>query len=67
MKNIKQGIKMLEHIKNFCVGALVISGIILLSMLVIYFPYFMLSLTIVISFICASYIIGREIREINKR
>ncbi|ANH51165.1 hypothetical protein PC5_00043 [Campylobacter phage PC5] len=63
MKNIKQGIKMLEHIKNFCVGVLVIGGIILLSMLVIYFPHIMLSLIIVIVFIGASYSIGREIRE----
>ncbi|QPX63032.1 hypothetical protein F336_074 [Campylobacter phage F336] len=54
---------MLEHIKNFCAGTLVIGGIILLSMLVIYFPYFMLSLIIVIFFIGASYSIGREIRE----
>ncbi|AEA86493.1 hypothetical protein NCTC12673_gp150 [Campylobacter phage NCTC12673] len=61
---------MLEHIKNFCTGVLVIGGIILLSILVIillsilvtYFPHIILSLLIVILFI-GVYSIGREIRE----
>ncbi|WJZ70170.1 hypothetical protein F341_070 [Campylobacter phage F341] len=54
---------MLEHIKNFCTGAPIVGGIMLLCILFIYFPYIMLPLIIVILFIGASYSIGREIRE----
>ncbi|QXO05931.1 hypothetical protein [Campylobacter phage CJLB-10] len=39
---------MLEHIKNFCAGAPIVGGIILLCILVIYFPYIMLPLIMVI-------------------
>ncbi|AVR55671.1 hypothetical protein [Campylobacter phage CP39] len=63
MKNIKQGIKMLEHIKNFCVGALVFSSIALIVTLIIYFNCIILPIIVIIAFVYASYILGREIRE----
>lgn len=53
---------MLEHIKNFCAGAPIVGGIMLLCILFLYFPYIMLPLIIVILLISFSYHIGRELR-----
>ncbi|CBZ42237.1 hypothetical protein [Campylobacter phage CP81] len=54
---------MLEHIKNFCTGAPIVGGIMLLCILFIYFPYIMLPLIIAILLISFSYNIGRELRD----
>ncbi|QPX63210.1 hypothetical protein F352_073 [Campylobacter phage F352] len=54
---------MLEHIKNFCAGAPIVGGIILLCILVIYFPYIMLPLIMAILLISFSYHIGQELRD----
>lgn len=54
---------MLEHIKNFCVGVLVFSSIALIVTLIIYFNCIILPIIVIIAFVCASYILGREIRE----